>query len=193
MSAKTAGTVSEGSHWEPKYPFDLVVAYEDTPTRERAIVLYDHLAQQLLDEYDFQCSWWKFDHLREPALREQSIDAAAEANMIILSLRDSRELPPLAKNWIETWRGRKADSKSALVVLVDEAVAPAHEFGPVLAHLQKIAHAANMDFFSPALALAEPAMKISAESIQERAGKVTSILDEILQRRPSPPQWGINE
>jgi len=44
----------DASEWEPKFPFDLVVAYEDTFTRQRALQLYDHLAQQLLKDYDFQ-------------------------------------------------------------------------------------------------------------------------------------------
>ena len=55
---------SNASQWEPKFPFDLLVAYEDALTRDRALKLYDTLAQQLLNDYDFQCSWWKFDHLQ---------------------------------------------------------------------------------------------------------------------------------
>src|SRR5213594_2896872 len=61
-------------HWEPKYPFDLVVAYEDLATRNRALLLYDHLSEQLIDEYDFQCTWWKLDHLCSQTLREQAAD-----------------------------------------------------------------------------------------------------------------------
>ena len=37
--SKTAPTFgTESSLWEPKLPFDLVVAYEDTHTRNRALV-----------------------------------------------------------------------------------------------------------------------------------------------------------
>ena len=61
MSKSLPDTKLPDSHWEPKMPFDLVVAYEDRATRNRALHLYDHLAQQLLDDYDFKCAWWKFD------------------------------------------------------------------------------------------------------------------------------------
>src|SRR6266581_3823743 len=67
-------------HWEPKYPFDLVVAYEDLASRKRALQLYDHLAGQLLDEYDFQCAWWKFEHLQDRHLHaRETIEQPAQA------------------------------------------------------------------------------------------------------------------
>ena len=64
MKKSESSPESSSAQWEPKFPFDLVIAYEDNPTRDRAMLLYDRIAQQLLDDYDFQCAWWKLDHLR---------------------------------------------------------------------------------------------------------------------------------
>jgi len=78
--------------WDPKLPFDLVVAYEDLETRNRALHLYDHLAQQLLDDYDFQCSWWKFDHLANGHVR---LDADGIADDAAFEFLDAVYLPRL--------------------------------------------------------------------------------------------------
>src|SRR5262245_18018978 len=104
--------------WEPKFPFDLVIAYEDTTTRNRALSLYDHLAQQLLDDYDFRCTWWKLGLLNNPPLMEQASDAAAEANMVVVSLRAAQELSEPARLWTESWLAKRGNQKSALVTSV---------------------------------------------------------------------------
>jgi len=181
--------------WEPKYPFDLVVAYEDTATRSRAMQLYDHLAQQLLDEYDFQCSWWKFDHLRDPVLHQEAADTAAEANMIILSFEQGREMPATARTWVETWLARKAVSKSALVTLVGQAQESEHHFCQVHLFLQNAARLAKMDFFFHASDSQPDAPAYSPENMTQRAQTVTPVMEEILRYKPSVPfpRWGINE
>ena len=118
MSNLLSSPQTKDPHWEPKFPFDLVVAYEDRATRARALQLYDHLAGQLLDDYDFKCAWWKFDHLGDPSLREHAVDDAADANMIVLSVQGQRDLPAIGRAWIEDWLPRRDNRKSALVALV---------------------------------------------------------------------------
>src|SRR5258708_7668807 len=106
--------------WEPKYPFDLAVAYEDLASRKRALQLYDHLAGQLLDEYDFQCTWWKFEHLQDRQLGARAADAATDANMIIVAVRDGPQLPATAKSRIEKRLAFQTDRQNALVALIAE-------------------------------------------------------------------------
>jgi len=195
MNATLLNPRSGIPQWEPKYPFDLVVAYEDTATRSRAMKLYDHVAQQLLDEYDFQCSWWKFDHLRDPVLHQEAADGAAEANMIILSFQQGKEMLATAKTWIGTWLTRKTVSKSALVTLVGEAQEREHHFCPVHLFLQNVARLAKMDFFFHASDSQPDQPVYSPEIMTQRAQTVTPVLEEILSYKPSVPfpRWGINE
>ena len=183
------------SRWAPKYPFDLLVAYDDVITRNRALQLYDRLTQQLADDYDFKCTWWKFDHLRDATLREQAVDAAAEANMIILSIHANKELPVSAKTWTETWLARKEHGKRALVTLIEGANQQGQAFCPVQLYLQKVAHMGGMNFFSQPFDLPTETPRYTVESITERAIKVTPVLTQILNHRTAIPMWkfGINE
>ncbi len=193
MSNTVVNPRFNASQWEPKFPFDLVVAYEDTHTRNRALHLYDHLAQQLLDDYDFKCSWWKFDHLTNATLRQQAADSAAEANMIVLSLHARSELLPIHKSWIEDWLPRRDNRKAALVALLAGVDRPESEAGPMLTYLQKTARLARMDFFTHAFDLPRSDRELSVEEITERARAVTPLLQDILHHKMPAPRWGINE
>lgn len=184
---------AEASHWEPKFPFDLVVSYEDTITRNHALQLYDHLAQKLLDDYDFQCTWWKFDHLRNSTLMEQASDAAAEANMIIMAIRAGKELPAIAKTWVNSWIARKDNRKSALVAVIAGVDPVRKEPCPAQVYLQKVARSAKMDFFSHSFDAPKETPSYSVETIAERAEKVTPLLEEILHQKTTILRWGINE
>jgi hypothetical protein len=179
----------EAAPWEPKYPFDLVIAYSDLETRDRAMRLHDHLSRQLNDDYDLHCSWWKFDHLADPTLFDQAIDDALDANMIVLSLHAETELPPAARAWIDGWAHRSDHQKCALVTLYAEP-SERPESSPVCAFLRQAARLAHMDFFTN---IAEAAAGLTIERVAERARAVTPTLEEILHHPLPAPRWGINE
>jgi hypothetical protein len=180
--------------WDPKFPFDLVVAYEDLETRNRALHLYDHLAQQLLGDYDFQCSWWKFEHLTNATLRQQAADAAVEANMVILSIRAHDELPRAHKLWLEDWISRRYHRKAALVVMIAGTSTTGHEAAPALAYLQNAARLARMDFFTHSFELPSAPRDASiAQRAAQTPAATPSLLQGLLQHRSPVLRWGINE
>jgi hypothetical protein len=190
-AALKAGQAS--SLWEPKYPFDLLVAYEDNTTRDRALRLYDHLAQQLLDDYDFQCTWWKLDHLRSSTLRDQASDAAAEANMIILSVREGLELSPNVRTWIESWIGKRDSRKSALVALVGGRNQHDPGASPVVHYLQRVARQGKMDFFAHAFDLPQAEGEAVPSPVLGPPTFAAALLDDGLVDDHSTNRWGINE
>lgn len=185
-------SVRGNAQWEPKYPFDLVVAYEDIATRNQALRLYDSVSSQLLDDYDFQCSWWKLDFLQSRPLFEQAADAAAESNMLVLSLRDSQRLPEVVERWIEAIIRRRDYRKTALVALICNLAADKTQSAPVVAALHRFAHQANMDFFCNTFDLPSETTAVSFDRIDARVHTVTPLLNEILHQR-TPFPGGINE
>ena len=192
MSKTLINPAGNASHWEPKFPFDLVVAYEDTSTRNRAIHLYDHLAQQLIDDYDFQCTWWKMDLLVNRTLLEQAADATAEANMIIVAVRAGSELPRIAREWIDAWTPRKDTRKSALVALIGGLGQESHD-SAIQTQLEKIAHQTHMDFFAHEFELTDTGVTTASQ----QTGRPGQTSAPPLQHGPRPPlplpRWGINE
>ncbi|MEY2410191.1 MAG: hypothetical protein QOF48_2861 [Verrucomicrobiota bacterium] len=176
--------------WQPKYPFDVVIAYEDDLTRHRAMHLHDHLARQLSDDFDFQCAWWKFGHIADPTLREQAVDDATAANMIVLSLHDENELNPAAQMWMEDWTCRREHHKCALVTLFPDSEM---RRAPVFARLKQIARQARMDFFTNISEAAGNFAELNvSQFVQQSAGRHTPS-EAPLTAASLMPRWGINE
>jgi hypothetical protein len=174
---------SQDRHWEPKFPFDLVVAYEEQATRDRAMLLYDRMAQHLMDDYDFQCAWWKLDHLREPSLMEQAVDDAIQANMIIVSLASGSTVPKTALDWMKAWAPSKPGNKSALVALLGSG----EQAGPPDSRqvcLQRIARQARMDFFLHCTDSGSHARLCTEEALHQRARTLTPFLEHLLHTPP---------
>jgi hypothetical protein len=182
---------SHQSPWQPKYPFDLVIAYEDTTTRNRALNLYDHLAQELLDDHDFQCSWWKFSHLANDTLMRQASEAAAQANMIVVSVRAGGQLPDMAQRWLNNWLPIRGDHKSALVSMIAGTSDKILDVCPIQSQLHRLARGASMDFFSHRFD--SPLARFSTPTLAERANLVTPLMEEILETKFAFPRFGINE
>ncbi len=181
------------SSWDPKFPFDLVVAYEDTDTRNRALHLYDHLAQQLLDDYDFQCSWWKFEHLANSVLQQEAADSAADANMVILSLRAHRELPAVQKAWMDDWIHRRHHRKAALVVMIADTNQPERDAAPVLGYLRNAARIGRMDFFLHGFELPKANSEFPDTPMPDRVFSMAQPLHGTLSHKSPVQRWGINE
>jgi hypothetical protein len=190
MSASLLEFRPEASHWEPKFPFDLVVAYEDETSRNRALALSDRLAADLRDDHDLQSSWWRLDFLQHPQLLERAVDAAVNANMILVSLRQSKELPFPARAWLDSWIERKDGHNCALVALL-EGAAGRRETCPVLSQLHSAARRAQMSFFSHLFPPPGPAGSVA--TLNQRETTVTALLQGILRHRGGVPRWGINE
>ena len=184
---------ARAAHWEPKFPFDLVVAYEDEATRARAFALCDHLVRELRDDHDMRQSWWKFSFLYDPRLLERATETALTANMIIVSLNNEKELSFIARTWIEGWLGQMNGHDSALVALVDNAPSPRCADCPMLRYLNGVAHKAGMDFF-PHVFAAAPLLAGSPFTDTPADGPgLRPLLEEILKRPNNAHPWGINE
>ena len=193
MSNSALNPQLDASKWETKYPFDLVVAYEDTFTRQRALQLYDHLAQQLLNDHNFQCSWWKFDDLQNATLRLRATEAAVAANMVIMSIRAQPEISPLQRSWLEGWIPRRDNSKAALVALIAGTGKTGNETGPMLAFLQNAARQGQMDFFTQGYDSTQLKQDSLVGQITNQDSVVTPVMHQILQQPMPTHRWGINE
>lgn len=184
---------ANGAHWEPKFPFDLIVAYEDEATRDRAFTLRDHLVRELENEHDIRQSWWKFAFLYDPRLLERATEAALTGDMIIISLNNGNELPLIARTWIDGWLKQKDGHDSALVALVDNTPSSRCTDCPMLRYLNSVAHKAGMDFFPHVFA----ATPLQADSLYTntpaRGASLMPLLEEILRRPNNAHPWGINE
>ena len=176
---------------EPRPLFHVLVLYEDFAAGRRANETCSFLRSQLGDEFELRSGMWKFEILRNAKLAEIAAAEALEADAIIVAAHRSPLLPVEVTGWIEQWLPLRDERTTALIALIDVGLNPTGVVPPVYAYLQKVAAAANMDFF-PHIVGFEDARP--APSGIRFPGADTSAYPDELMRRPLPERhWGINE
>jgi hypothetical protein len=178
---------------ETRAKVSVVVAYEDTATRDRAISVCDGIFAQLGPQTDCEISWWRFSYLRDPALAAQAATAAAQAGLILFSTHAGAGLPQHVRDWIELWVARKSTQPSALAALIGMVGDAQQGLTPIHYYLQSVANRAHMEFM--------PHAAIPLSVAYSGGGTIASNKDESpVQAReglyePEHPtsHWGLNE
>lgn len=171
---------------------NVVTAYEDFATGQRAIETYSNLVLRLGHEFQFRTNMWKFEVLQQPKLLEMAVQDALDAQIIIVSTHGESELPQPVQDWIQMWASRRDGDACALVALFD-CVTPARlEVRSIRSHLSRIALAGQMDFFSqPPECAADLDSGMNGEA-PDAARRLTSI-DGLLAEEMASSRWRIDE
>ena len=178
---------------EPKSLWSVVVVYDDASTRLRAMTVCDHLVRQFLAEVEFTFHWWRTDFLDDPGMAAAAAANAVNAEFIVVCCAPDGELTTGVQHWFEAWTARRAGREGALLDLTESDTASSRRGDRTKAYLREAAHRAAMDYLAslpPAMAGTLPD---TFESAALRAGKVTSVLDDILRQSPPPSHFGLNE
>jgi len=165
----------------------LVVIYEDPAIRERAVRFCERLAEEQ-NFPDMNMDWWSFPLLSESTLAHDAVEKAAKADVVVFAMDARGDLPEEIKLWIEKWLNKRSEREGALVGLLgrQDGLQEIASFREI--YLRHVARRAGMDYLSHAAPTLRRAMPNSIDSFNERAGRVTSVLDGILQKHPhSPP------
>ena len=80
-----------------------------------------------------------------------------------------------------------------LVAMIGTEADRLRGLSPIHVYLREAAQRANMDYLPQVVDAPLGMLDTSIETIANRAEKVTSLLDGILHRPPTPLRWGINE
>jgi len=174
--------------------FNVVIAYEDFETGKKAKKTYDHLIENLGQEYRLNHQMWKFEVLEIRSLREMAAKDAMAADIIILSSHGSHPLPEGVKAWMEEWLSEKGNAL-ALVALFDSESADPENSRATRAYLAEVAKRGQMELF--AQPLEGPALTPSSVPFilgpPESAQATRPALLGLVQQDTISPRWGINE
>jgi hypothetical protein len=193
MNSLLAKPTASDSLMEKGDLFSAVVLYEDLATRDRAMEICDRLVHKFWAEVEFDFNWWRFDFLHDSALAADAVRLAARSELILLAAHAGRELPTAVKDWIESWLPIREPGFGVLVAMIGTEADRIRGLSPIHVYLREAAQRANMDYLPQVIDAPLGKLDTSIETIANRAEKVTSLLDDILHRPPTPLRWGINE
>ena len=174
------------SNDDPEALCSIVILGEDDLAHARAMALCDRLAKQFWGDVEFECKGWLFARLASPESAFEAARAAAVAGLVIFAVRPENELPEHVQSWIEMWVGKRLEREGALISLVGEGAAPAHEAAPKQMYLRQVARRAKMDFLSDVSQVLPHTMPESHEWFLTRAGSLGAVMDGILKQTGTP-------
>ena len=130
-------------------PLRIVIAYDKFSDGVRAWELSERLASPFREDFQVDCDLWKFDSLRDASaqVRQASLDAVMEADMVMIAAGGLEDLPVDVRTWIEGWPPRLEEPCAALVASVGPEVQSSASYSPMSAYLRQRAEESGMEFF----------------------------------------------
>jgi hypothetical protein len=174
--------------------FRAVIVYQDEPAQIWAAEMWERVTR-LIGNEGIQVHCWAIGDLTHPRLFADAVQAAAEADVLIISATVAEDLPLNLYVWIDAWLPRRKSDEGALVTLLSVSEEASGTSARALAYFQAIAARARMNFLPEERKL-DRADKSPTfiDEMHTRAVTVTPILGDILSRsREGYRDWGINE
>lgn len=170
---------------ENKEMWFVVVLYDDSATRQRAMEVCDHLARRFWSEVELKFHWWRTDFLEDAGMAATAADNSRNADFIVVCIRPDGDLSPVVRHWFEEWVPQRAGREGALIDLTTTG-APPLAAQRKKAFLREAAHRAGMDYLTHFPPTINRSLPDSFESASLRAMQKTTVLDGILQHSPPP-------
>jgi hypothetical protein len=131
---------------ESAYDLRLVLAYEDLLTRTWALDSFE--AVPPAGRAQIQLTEWRIHRLLESKEFPDSVGAAARADIIVVALHATDELPIPLYVWIDAWLPRRARRAGALVTWIGVAGFTDSHSSHAHQYLHAVARRAGLDFLS---------------------------------------------
>ena len=174
----------------------IVVVFQDPLTRQWATDALERVSEVLCRE-EGRLRFWRMDDLAHPLIADAAIRAAAEATILMVSLRDAAVPPPSLCVWNEGWLAKRLSATGLLVSIV--GVHPRHtdHIAQLDDYLRAIALRGSLDYLPRQQLLPPEAVpEFGLESLAGRANATTHVMGEILHQGKytrDHQHWGINE
>lgn len=173
--------------------WSVVVLYEDKSTRDRAMVLCDHLVKNFWSDVEFDFHWWRTDFLDDPRMAQTAATEASAADIFIFSSSPESSLSPMFCKWFEAWSGEREVREGMFLDLTDASAQTSRIVQQKQARLREIAGRAHLDYCNRIPPPLSRTMLNSQQNIEVCAHELSSVLDDILHRLPPPTHFGLNE
>lgn len=115
---------------------NVFIVYDEFLSGQHAVQTCQRLILQHGEPVDVQVKTCTFDRLRNQRLNSAAVDAATEAEVIIVAAATD-EVPPQVETWFEGWRARPGHA--SVVAILDSPSKEESNLSPMENYLKRIA------------------------------------------------------
>jgi hypothetical protein len=130
--------------WKEAKRLAVLATFEDSVSGMRVKEFCQGLSRKLGQRCQIVEHVWVFSTFRLRELQEIAAEEASEADLIIISVHQAKDLPDEVKGWIDLWLRRKSPLRAVLVALLDAPYEGAS--GSTEAYLKEVARRGGMEF-----------------------------------------------
>jgi hypothetical protein len=127
------------------YRLKIAMVYQDEATWEWADQAVGRVAR-LVGRSCVQSAWWDMDQLSEPSVEFDAVQAAALADMLIVSIHAADQVPAAFHGWIVKGLARRCHREGILVALLATPGHPSASAARLRCQLEALACSSNLDF-----------------------------------------------
>jgi hypothetical protein len=156
----------------------VIIAYDDLNAGRRAGQLFSSVARHGIRDVQFRLQPWRFDFLADPDWNQFAVAEARQADLLVLAMAHSCDLPAAVQHWLTKWFDAKRGDHAALVALVESDNDAVEGKFSTLQFLRHAAEDAGLDFFTP---------------YQPQTNILPYVAPQAFSYRKPYRHWGLNE
>jgi hypothetical protein len=167
---------------EMEYALNVALVYQDAPTRKWANQVCDRVTQ-ITGKDAVRCTWWDINRLSDPEVLKDAVLTTMQADVILISIYDAKELPIDLCVWIDAWLPRRSLPTGALIALISVPGQMSAQLEHARGYLRAAARKGRLDFL-----LRERKLPVSSrgyfcvEKLTEQTNPTTSVVQKALSR-----------
>ncbi|MGO9587545.1 MAG: hypothetical protein ACLP2Y_15245 [Limisphaerales bacterium] len=161
---------------------NVALVYQDAPTRNWATQVCDQVTQ-LVGKDAVHCTQWEISRLGDPDVLKDAVSTTMQADVILISIYDAKELPIELAGWIGAWLPRRSLPTGALIALISVPGQTSAQLDHARGYLRTVARKGRLDFL-----LRERRLPVASrgfyciEKHTERTSLTTSVVQKALNR-----------
>ena len=169
------------------------VIYDDFDFAARAAALLERVAIRVDEAMKWNVKPWRKDVLKSSALANAALGETADADLIVVALRQTPAPPKELIGWLESWAMKRQIADAALMALCPEETAASMSFGP---ELKEFAERQGLSFLDAGILRDDGNSMDFVHRLWRRKQPPQPVVPtlESIAKSPHPPRhWGINE
>ena len=130
---------------EPKHVLRVAIVYQDELTRRWADEQWSRV-EQLAEHGSIQCRTWGINQLAQDGEFVHAVRAASDADVLVIAVRDTGELPLFLHVWIDAWIPLRCGREGALLAILGIPAQPDAQTGDTRHYLETVARRVGMEY-----------------------------------------------